>query len=316
MADNVLGTLFQGIANAIKGVEGNLEQKISPMEFPERISKFSTGGGGGSGGGDEMCWRVEQSIPNALTAAPYGCFVFQGYLHCIVKTAASKTEIWRRKDGEWAYFAPCKSDHGSSGIYLEVNGELFTTSTSYKDFFKYDPDSNSWIALENLAKYSTFSTSFVYNNEIYYTSYNGDMQYAYKWDGTTWVSLPYFLAVEEEQVRAWQVVGDTLYYYGNDQKKLYRYDFITGETTVICSLPRTSADWLFFNGAFYDFPSNPNNTIYKYTLTGEITEFPIKTIVKNTYGAYAFFDNKIYSFGNGSHSTGYPVVISWTPPSE
>lgn len=49
MAENVLGTLFQNIADAIRSKTGDTAT-MKPSEFPDKISGIETNGGGGSTG--------------------------------------------------------------------------------------------------------------------------------------------------------------------------------------------------------------------------------------------------------------------------
>lgn len=74
MADNVLGVLFQDIANAIRTKTGGTGT-MKPAEFPAEIASIVTGGGSGSGEfkyyeKSFLASGVTQTIPHNLGCVP------------------------------------------------------------------------------------------------------------------------------------------------------------------------------------------------------------------------------------------------------
>jgi hypothetical protein len=82
MADNVLGVLFQDIADAIRTKTGGTDT-MKPNEFPTQIANIPVGGGGGgtlvAARGSFTASSHNHTITHGLGTVPIITAVFQGY---------------------------------------------------------------------------------------------------------------------------------------------------------------------------------------------------------------------------------------------
>lgn len=134
MADNVLGTLFQNIADAIRSKTGDTG-KMVPNDFPNEILSIEVGGGGGGGTSSvkvQYGWAEQFTSGNGIVVAhelgvqPDFVFVARG-----TSDSANGTLV-----AAYGYSTKFADAFGtSSGLILGVgtSGNLFTFPHSQVD---------------------------------------------------------------------------------------------------------------------------------------------------------------------------------------
>ena len=313
---NVLGTLFGDIAEAIRGKTGSTD-KMAPADFPAQIASITTGGGSGggsSGGGNGTSWEVfEHYIPVTMSTYPYGAFVFQDKLHVVFKNSTtSKEEIWRCDEDGWVYFSNYPTS--VTDAFAEANGELHCVQSYLGKHYKFNFDTNTWVQLSEIPDNSTNYSNklFAVKNELYVIS-GSKGKTLLKWDGSAWNTIA---TLADSPDAGFCVDGDTLYHMSTT-KNLYKYDFVTGEETLIHT-HGSNDSWAAYpfviGGEVYHGHKDAGRVVRKY-VDGYPVDLPVRTIFYNSYGAHVVWNNRLYCFGTYG-STGYSLVASWAPASE
>ena len=180
--DNVLGVLFQDIADAIRAKTGGTDT-MKPNEFPTQIAAIETGGGGGGVELDDVYWAYKGYEPyETQYKIP---FVFQNQLYFWCNKDSSTSEIYKYVNGELILQAtsPFIVRAAETDI-IEVNGKVHLFTVDYKHM--------SWDGATTFTTHNNTPVDWPAPNyacavggEIYLRGYSAEANIIYKWDEIT-----------------------------------------------------------------------------------------------------------------------------------
>ena len=248
---NVLGTLFQDIANAIRGKTGDTAT-MKPAEFPDKIAAIEAGGGSAGGCSIEIDTRSNpslyyQSWINNQNGDLYAySLTYTGY-------GASGGKLYKYQDGKWtnlltdlnlspACFNGAVYYNGKyhiisnneyhwtwdgdvtftqlnplpnryyNGYIFVFNNKLMYHADEYGILYEWNDDSDTWSEVAQIFSNYEYAKPFVYNNELYFMgTYN---LYKYS-DGALTLLKTFTFSDKPFSYADYVIINNYLYYTRN-----------------------------------------------------------------------------------------------------
>lgn len=301
---NVLGELFQNIANAIREKTGDTES-MSPSEFPTKIGEIEVGGG--SAGGALPAGIYAQQITKLPVSYVSGHFVFGNELYLYFKAKTSNdASIYKFSGSTYtlvvSFTCSCSSSYMS---FVEFNGKMHLLggdNTLHGTF-----DGTTFTNMNSLPNSTTNENAFIFENELYIRTRTYGL---YKWieSSDTW-----------EQVALDSCPTGYTYVFMHDgtpytlqNSNVYKYDIHNGTCSVIKTLDASySYSGMCLLGDYFYFVtgSSGKHKLYKYDIINqEVHELPgYLPFVGSSFHLYVYND-KIH-IASGVDTAGANMVI-------
>ena len=306
MADNVLGSLFGDIADAIRAKTGGTET-MTPASFPAKIGEIETGGGMPEDD-NYVYWRQEPFIPITLSSAvSTNSFTFNNAPHIALKNSeTSNYEIWKFDGDSWSYVCdnPEEDAYIDSESFIEFENELHMLGGETTNHWKFD--GNSWSLIATLPeKNNSRNNSFVLKGELYSTLGTLNKK-LYKFDGDTW-TLVTTLSAGPNKGRV--VIEDKMYYMGSNTNM---YCYADGEETAIYTL-NSNVNYIsqiFTDGKnIFSAASDPGYAIRKF-VNGDFIELKPIGLYKAYTSSPFVYNGRFHLLCNTYSSKVYGMHVS------
>ncbi|AFH50020.1 Peptidase S8/S53 subtilisin kexin sedolisin [Ignavibacterium album JCM 16511] len=180
-------------------------------------------------------------------------FLFGGW-----PSGAGKFYLYRLSTKTWTQLANGPLVFSNYGHTMEfLNGYVYAFYNG--SAARYDPSTNGWVNLTSANNSASFSSSTVYNNEIYITGWSLSLFYKYNPTSNTWTQLadlPEF--VSGGSLRAIDnniyLVGGSTGFSNGTLLKIYKYDVSTNQWTLYgqtISSKRAYMEDVLYKNKFY-----------------------------------------------------------------
>lgn len=258
MADNVLGTLFGDIANAIRTKTGDTAT-MKPNEFPTKIAGIEVGGGGGGDLPAGIYLKYIAKKPKKGVGRP---FVFNDCIHILTKTDGNKELLVYKLENN--AFTQVASTATSTSLSLSdfsiavLNGKVHFIC----NLLHYVWDGTTITQKSNISVVSSTAYSYAcsHNGELYVTQ-----QYVhniYVWDESTdtWsikianVGNGTFTQSDVGEIYSH---GGVLYYAkGSSSKGVYRIVGDTPNVELVSDVATMTRDHVITDSGIYRYWSS------------------------------------------------------------
>lgn len=180
-------------------------------------------------------------------------FLFGGW-----PNGARKLYVYRLSNKSWTQLADGPLAFSNYGHTMEfLNGYVYAFFNG--SAARYDPSTNSWVNLTSTSNSASFSSSTVYNNEIYIAGWTSSLFFKYNPTSNSWIQLadlPEFLS--GGSLRAIDnniyLVGGSSGFSNGTSIKVYKYDIVTNQWSLYghtISSKRAYMEDILYQNKFY-----------------------------------------------------------------
>lgn len=258
---NVLGELFQDIADAIRGKTGSTDT-MKPVDFPTAIAGIEAGGGSGGGGSLPAGVYWEQVVPYVPYNLGNYFVTYNGKLCVFVNTQSSSSYyVLYQFDGEsYTAISDTLTITYGANCPIEFNGKIHMMYEAKHNVYY----NGSVTALNEFP--GTCYVCVVWNNVLYGLNYKDGL--IYQWDEATDTWTDSGIKPTSKYASGYLFVHNNELYWIKD-KTLSK--FVDGSTVTVADIGQFATEALYMNGYLYFTPSASGViNLYKYDIDNNV----------------------------------------------